>query len=421
MRWAQTTTERYPGVKVINLTSSWRDGLAFNSIIHRNRPDLIDYRACQHHTARDRLESAFHVAQHRLGITRLVEPEDVDSSHPDEKSMISYLGQLYQLFPEPPPSRSCYNLLLDDDDDNGKIKRIDEYNREHDGAASRLLTCIKKSTIKLDTTNRLIVTISKSLQPICMLLALLFITALTPCGVTAIDQINSTAPNSLDNNNNNRLSLEDAVSLPTIHTINNIPVDTTNTSSIEAIVNSAFDDVNSNNNSNDKNNTNNNKDVAAGMVPFGGLSPINTGINSDIPPPEDKQRTLEVVRQAHQNLLEPVIKTNKSNAFLSCETGEMIVKINFTEPFRGVAYADYDRSSPCKFFGDGGDYYELRLPLKGCGTKQEAPRLFLNNIIVRYHRLLELEEDEIKTIVCRYPPPQAPPPPPPPVGPPERM
>lgn len=57
-------------------------------------------------------------------------------------------------------------------------------------------------------------------------------------------------------------------------------------------------------------------------------------------------------------------------AYLSCESGEMIVKINFTEPFRGVGYADYDRSSPCKFYGDGKKYYEMRLPLKGCGTKQ---------------------------------------------------
>lgn len=48
----------------------------------------------------------------------------------------------------------------------------------------------------------------------------------------------------------------------------------------------------------------------------------------------------------------------------------MIVKINFSQPFRGVAYSDYDRSSPCKFYGDGNRYYELRLPLKGCGTKQ---------------------------------------------------
>lgn len=48
----------------------------------------------------------------------------------------------------------------------------------------------------------------------------------------------------------------------------------------------------------------------------------------------------------------------------------MIVKINFSAPFRGVAYSDYDRSSPCKFYGDGSKYFEMRLPLKGCGTKQ---------------------------------------------------
>lgn len=48
----------------------------------------------------------------------------------------------------------------------------------------------------------------------------------------------------------------------------------------------------------------------------------------------------------------------------------MIVKINFTAPFRGVVYANYDRESNCKFFGDGGQYYEMRIPLTGCGTKQ---------------------------------------------------
>ena len=89
----------------------------------------------------------------------------------------------------------------------------------------------------------------------------------------------------------------------------------------------------------------------------------------------------------------------------------MIVKINFSEPFRGIGYSDYDRTSPCRFYGDGSRYYELRMPLKGCGTKQEAPRIFINNIVLRFHRSLELEEDEIKTIICRYPPPLAPPPP----------
>lgn len=137
-------------------------------------------------------------------------------------------------------------------------------------------------------------------------------------------------------------------------------------------------------------------------------------IPSSIVPNNDPGNTLDIVQKARNNEISAEMVTNKTRAMISCETGEILVRINFTEPFRGIGYADYDRSSPCKFFGEGGDYYEMRLPLKGCGTKQEAPRLFINNIVLRFHRSLELEEDEVKTIVCRYPPPQAPAPPPPP-------
>ena len=41
--WAQRMTETYPGVRISNMTEAWRDGLGFAAIIHRHRPDLIDF------------------------------------------------------------------------------------------------------------------------------------------------------------------------------------------------------------------------------------------------------------------------------------------------------------------------------------------------------------------------------------------
>ena len=37
LRWAQKTTHRYPNVAVHDFSHTWRDGLAFNAIVHRNR------------------------------------------------------------------------------------------------------------------------------------------------------------------------------------------------------------------------------------------------------------------------------------------------------------------------------------------------------------------------------------------------
>ncbi|XP_051791563.1 plectin a isoform X3 [Erpetoichthys calabaricus] len=100
--WSQRMVEGYQGLRCDNFTSSWRDGKLFNAVIHRHRPMLIDMNKVYKQTNQQNLEQAFTVAERELGVTRLLDPEDVDVSHPDEKSIITYVSSLYDAMPRVP-------------------------------------------------------------------------------------------------------------------------------------------------------------------------------------------------------------------------------------------------------------------------------------------------------------------------------
>ncbi|XP_077164500.1 dystonin isoform X25 [Paroedura picta] len=99
--WTQQTTEGYSGIRCENFTTCWRDGKLFNAIIHKYRPDLIDMNTVAVQSNLANLEHAFFVAE-KLGVARLLDPEDVDVSSPDEKSVITYVSSLYDAFPKVP-------------------------------------------------------------------------------------------------------------------------------------------------------------------------------------------------------------------------------------------------------------------------------------------------------------------------------
>nr|XP_045012117.1 dystonin isoform X7 [Jaculus jaculus] len=99
--WTQQTTEGYAGIRCENFTTCWRDGKLFNAIIHKYRPDLIDMNTVAAQSNLANLEHAFYVAE-KIGVIRLLDPEDVDVSSPDEKSVITYVSSLYDAFPKVP-------------------------------------------------------------------------------------------------------------------------------------------------------------------------------------------------------------------------------------------------------------------------------------------------------------------------------
>ncbi|XP_077405806.1 microtubule-actin cross-linking factor 1 isoform X18 [Vanacampus margaritifer] len=99
--WSQQATEGYPGLRCVNFTSSWSDGRMFNALLHRYRPDLINMEAVSQQSNHENLEQAFEIAE-SLGVTRLLDAEDVNVPSPDEKSVITYVSSIYDAFPKIP-------------------------------------------------------------------------------------------------------------------------------------------------------------------------------------------------------------------------------------------------------------------------------------------------------------------------------
>jgi len=104
------------------------------------------------------------------------------------------------------------------------------------------------------------------------------------------------------------------------------------------------------------------------------------------------------------------IKLSRTNASLNCASGYMHIDLKFQQKFFGIVYAQKDRNSACKVAGKGEESAKIDIPLKGCGTVQENTRVFKNDIVVRFHPGLEIEGDEVITVICRYPPPVVQPP-----------
>ncbi|POY75544.1 hypothetical protein BMF94_1447 [Rhodotorula taiwanensis] len=99
--WCQRKTAPYAEVDVKDFTTSWQDGLAFCALIHRHRPDLLDYDNMNKSpsAAAKNLAKAFSIAADHLGIPQLLDVEDVcGTRRPHERSIMTYVAQFFHAF-----------------------------------------------------------------------------------------------------------------------------------------------------------------------------------------------------------------------------------------------------------------------------------------------------------------------------------
>uniref|UniRef100_A0A452VIN8 Calponin-homology (CH) domain-containing protein n=1 Tax=Ursus maritimus TaxID=29073 RepID=A0A452VIN8_URSMA len=100
LKWVQYTVAKQTGIEVKDFGRSWRSGVAFHSVIHAIRPELVDLERVKGRPNRENLEEAFTIAETELGIPRLLDPEDVDVDKPDEKSIMTYVAQFLKHYPD---------------------------------------------------------------------------------------------------------------------------------------------------------------------------------------------------------------------------------------------------------------------------------------------------------------------------------
>ncbi|KAM8953465.1 alpha-actinin-4 isoform 2-T2 [Pelodytes ibericus] len=141
--WCQRKTAPYKNVNVQNFHISWKDGLAFNALIHRHRPELIEYDKLRKDDPITNLNNAFEVAEKYLDIPKMLDAEDiVNTARPDEKAIMTYVSSFYHAFSGAQKAETAANRIC-------KVLAVNQENEhlmeDYEKLASDLLEWIRRT------------------------------------------------------------------------------------------------------------------------------------------------------------------------------------------------------------------------------------------------------------------------------------
>ncbi|CAL8111578.1 unnamed protein product [Orchesella dallaii] len=141
--WCQRKTAPYKNVNVQNFHLSFKDGLAFCALIHRHRPDLIDYHKLSKDNPLENLNTAFEIAEKYLDIPRMLDAEDMASTAmPDERAVMTYVSSYYHCFSGAQKAETAANRIC-------KVLKVNQENErlmeEYERLASDLLEWIRRT------------------------------------------------------------------------------------------------------------------------------------------------------------------------------------------------------------------------------------------------------------------------------------
>ncbi|XP_068111045.1 alpha-actinin-1 [Hyperolius riggenbachi] len=142
--WCQRKTAPYKNVNIQNFHISWKDGLGFCALIHRHRPELIDYgKLRKRHSPPAALPS-----NQREGTTGAGSGESdtgkdiVGTARPDEKAIMTYVSSFYHAFSGAQKAETAANRIC-------KVLAVNQENEQlmedYEKLASDLLEWIRRT------------------------------------------------------------------------------------------------------------------------------------------------------------------------------------------------------------------------------------------------------------------------------------